>query len=91
MCNEPSRWIVDPGQNVVCHRVASWVPVGQHGGRSAAGGDVPWWVWVLVVWSALALALGLALGAVIRAVDRRGTGCERPIGDEEPGEHPWAS
>jgi hypothetical protein len=52
---------------------------------------VPWWVWVLVVWSALALALGLALGAVIRAVDRRGTGCERPVGDEEPGEHPWAS
>ncbi len=52
---------------------------------------MPWWVWVLVVWSALALALGLALGALIRAVDRQEAGCERPVGDEEPGEHPWAS
>lgn len=37
---------------------------------------MPWWTWVLLVWSVLAPVLGVVLGRVIRAADRRETGAE---------------
>ncbi len=36
-----------------------------HGGR-VAGGRVPWWVWGLLVWSLVAVVLGLLLGRLLR-------------------------
>jgi hypothetical protein len=46
----------------------------QHGGRATAGGQVPWWVWVLLVWSALAVVLGVVLGRMLRTAEQRESG-----------------
>ncbi len=64
----------------------------QHGGRMAAGGDVPWWIGGLLVWGVLAVVLGIALGMVIRTAERRELGRDRPAEEQEPEEQePWAS
>ena len=45
---------------------------------------MPWWVWALVVWGVLALALGVVLGRAIRTAERREIGRDRvPEQDEE--------
>jgi flagellar biosynthesis/type III secretory pathway M-ring protein FliF/YscJ len=61
----------------------------QHGGRTTAGGDVPWWVWALVVWGVLALALGIVIGRAIRTAERRERAREHA--DEEDEQRPRAS
>ncbi len=48
-----------------------------HGGRATAGGRVPWWMWGLLVWSLVAVVLGVVLGRVLRAADRRERGQRR--------------
>ncbi len=63
--------------------------VGQHGGRTTAGGDVPWWVWTLLGWGVLALVLGLVLGSVIHTAERRELGRDRE--PEEDEQRPRAS
>ncbi|PRY48129.1 hypothetical protein LY71_11015 [Geodermatophilus tzadiensis] len=42
-----------------------------------------WWIWLLLMWSALALVLGVVLGGVIRTADRREVGANRGA-DEQP-------
>lgn len=42
---------------------------------------MPWWVWALVVWGVLALALGIVVGRAIRTAERRELG--REPADEE--------
>jgi hypothetical protein len=32
---------------------------------------VPWWVWALVLWAVLGAALGMSVGKVVKAADRR--------------------
>ena len=49
----------------------------QHGVGATAGGHVPWWIWSLLVWSALALFLAVVLGGVIRTADRYEAGADR--------------
>ena len=46
-----------------------------------AGGHVPWWLWGLLVWSTVAVLLGIALGLVVRAAERREVGGDRPLED----------
>ncbi|SNS89963.1 hypothetical protein SAMN04488107_4230 [Geodermatophilus saharensis] len=50
---------------------------------------MPWWGWALLAWGALALALGLVLGRVIRTAEQRERG--RGRADEEDEERPRAS
>jgi flagellar biosynthesis/type III secretory pathway M-ring protein FliF/YscJ len=50
---------------------------------------VPWWVWALVVWGVLALALGVVVGRAIRTAERRELGREDT--DEEDEKRPRAS
>ncbi len=57
---------------------------------------MPWWAWVLMAWGALGVALGVALGRVIRIADLRELGRhrlaeEREPGEKEPKERPRAS
>jgi hypothetical protein len=40
---------------------------------------MPWWGWVLTVWSVLAVAGGLALGARIGHADRRERAMRRGV------------
>ncbi len=47
------------------------IPSPDHGGRPSAGGHVPWWVWVLVLWGVLGTLLAVSVGKVIQAADRR--------------------
>ncbi len=58
----------------------------QHGGRATAGGRVPWWVWVLLAWSLLAVLLGVVLGRALRTADRRENRRGREARGQEPGE-----
>ena len=64
----------------------------RHGGRAMAGGRMPWWVWALLVWSVIAVPLGLVLGALLRAAEWRqsGRGCEPGVGVPEEPEEPEA-
>ena len=58
-----------------------------HGGRATAGGEVPWWLWVLLVWGALAVVVGILIGLAIRTAERREFGegrTDERVDDEEP-------
>ncbi len=49
---------------------------------------MPWWVWALLVWGALALALGVVIGRAIRMADARELGRKevRPHDEKTPPE-----
>ncbi len=51
---------------------------------------MPWWVWALVVWGALAPLLGVVLGRAIRTAEWRELRCDRPPAEQED-EEPRAS
>ncbi len=42
---------------------------------------MPWWLWVLLVWSTVAVLLGITLGLVVRAAEHREVGGDRPLED----------
>ena len=57
-----------------------------------AGGRMPWWMWALLVWSVIAVLLGLVLGALLRGAEwwQSGPGCDRGSGAPEEPEEPEA-
>ncbi len=42
-----------------------------------------WWVWALLVWGVLALALGVVIGRAIRTAERREIGRDRADEEDE--------
>ncbi len=49
---------------------------------------MPWWVWVLLGWSLLAVGLGVVLGRALQTAERLEHGHDPPAGEQglrEPG------
>ncbi|MGY1652021.1 hypothetical protein [Geodermatophilus sp. SYSU D01119] len=47
---------------------------------------MPWWVWLLVVWFSVATAVGLVLGAALRAAEQGRTPVDRLREEDPPAE-----
>ncbi|MGY1733368.1 hypothetical protein ACI798_17815 [Geodermatophilus sp. SYSU D01045] len=43
---------------------------------------MPWWVWALVLWAAVAVVVSVVVGRVIRAADRREAREARRVRDD---------